>query len=112
MKEDVMKDDPVRDAIVDVLITATQAQLRALRRLKKEKVPTSKKRRSNLSLIEDVLERSSSPLHVTEIIDQVQQIHGIELDRESIVSSLTKKVHRKDRFCRTAPNTFGLIGPS
>jgi hypothetical protein len=40
----------------------------------------------------------------------VQQIHGVGLDRESIVSSLTKKVHRRDRFCRTAPNTFGLIG--
>lgn len=105
-----MKYDPVRDAIIDVLITATQAQLRALRRLKKEEVPPSKKRRSNLSLIEDILQRAETPLHVGAIIDRVHRIHGVQLDRESIVSSLTKKVHRQDRFCRTAPNTFGLIG--
>jgi hypothetical protein len=47
---------------------------------------------------------------VSEIMDRVRRIHGVELDRESIVSSLTKKVHRRDRFCRTAPNTFSLLG--
>jgi hypothetical protein len=106
-----MEDDKLRDTIIDVFITSTEAQLRALRRLKKEtpaEVPREK-RRSNLSLVEDILQRSQTPLHVTRIIEQVLRIHGVELDRESIVSSLTKKVHRQDRFCRTAPNTFGLI---
>lgn len=105
-----MQEDSVREHIIDVLIKATEGQLRALRRLRKEKEPTGKKRRSNLSLIEDILQRAPRPLHVSAIIEQVEQIHGVQLDRESIVSSLTKKVHRQDRFCRTAPNTFGLIG--
>jgi hypothetical protein len=106
-----MKDDKIRGTILDVFITSTQAQLRALRRLKKETQAEvgPEKRRSNLSLVEDILQKSDAPLHVTHIIEQVLQIHGVELDRESIVSSLTKKVHRQDRFCRTAPNTFGLI---
>jgi hypothetical protein len=105
-----MKEDSVREQIIDVLITASEGQLRALRRLKKEKEPTVKKRRSHLSLIEDILRRAQRPLHVSAIIEQVRQIHEVALDRESIVSALTKKVHRQDRFCRTAPNTFGLIG--
>ena len=103
-----MKNDTVRETIIDVLIAATEGQLRALRRLRKETLLPSQKRRSNLSLVEDILQRVGTPLHVSEIIDRVHQIHGVELDRESIVSSLTKKVHRQDRFCRTAPNTFSL----
>jgi hypothetical protein len=107
-----MENDKVRDVIIDAFITSTEAQLRALRRLKKETLAEvkPKKRMSNLSLIEDILQRCETPLHVNVIIDQVRLLHSVELDRESIVSALTKKVHRKDRFCRTAPNTFGLIG--
>ena len=105
-----MKEDSVREQIIDVLIKASEGQIRALRRLRREARPPVRKRRSNLSLIEDILLRAQGPLHVNALIEQVQQIHGVKLDRESIVSSLTKKVHRQDRFCRTAPNTFGLIG--
>ena len=32
-----------------------------------------------------------------------------QLDKESIVSALTKRVKRQDRFIKTAPNTFALI---
>ncbi len=107
-----MEDDKVRDVIIDAFVISAEAQLRALRRLKNETRAEvrPKKRMSNLSLIEDILQRSETPLHVNVIIEQVRLLHSVTLDRESIVSALTKKVHRKDRFCRTAPNTFGLIG--
>jgi hypothetical protein len=62
-----------------------------------------------MDLVEDILLRAEQPLHVSAIIEQVRQVHGVELERESIVSALTKKVHRQDRFRRTAPNTFGLL---
>jgi len=39
----------------------------------------------------------------------VAKRHGVTLDRESIVSALTKRVARKDRFARTAPNTFSVL---
>lgn len=104
-----MKDESVRGQIIEVFIKATEGQLRALRRLRKEKPPAVHKRRSNINLIEDILLRAQQPLHVNTIIEHVHEVHGVTLDRESIVSALTKKVHRQQRFRRTAPNTFGLL---
>ena len=105
-----MKNETVREAIIDVLISAAEAQLRALRQLRKQKQPSLEKRRSNLDLVEDILRREGVPLHVKDIIERVERVHQVRLDRESIVSSLTKKVHRRDRFGRTAPKTFALSG--
>ena len=45
-----------------------------------------------------------------DIIDRVEKLHGLKLDRESIVSTLVKKVNRGDRFVRTDKNVFGLKG--
>jgi hypothetical protein len=49
-----------------------------------------------------------SPLHVSEIIQRANELYGVILDRESVVSALTKKVKKGDTFIRTGPNTFGL----
>lgn len=35
---------------------------------------------------------------------------GVKLERESLVSALSKKVMKKDRFIRTGKNTFALKG--
>ena len=56
----------------------------------------------------DVLKKARSPLHVSEIIDRIQTQFGIAIDRESLVSSLSKKIARQDRFLRTERNTFSL----
>jgi len=34
---------------------------------------------------------------------------GFALDRDSVVSALTKRIQHSDRFRRTAPNTFALL---
>jgi hypothetical protein len=47
-------------------------------------------------------------LHVSEIIDRIQAQFGVAVDRESLVSSLSKKVARQDRFLRPEKNTFSL----
>jgi len=73
-----------------------------------EKLSTQNKSRSHLSIIRDVLIAASSPLHVSEIIHQTHELYGITLDRESVVSALTKKVKKGVTFIRTGPNTFGL----
>ena len=52
---------------------------------------------------------SGRPLHITDILAGVQKRFGVELDRESVVSAMSKRVARQDRFMRTAPNTFALI---
>jgi hypothetical protein len=56
----------------------------------------------------DILKKARSPLHVSQILDRIQAQFGIAVDRESLVSSLTKKVVRGDRFLRPEKNTFAL----
>jgi HB1, ASXL, restriction endonuclease HTH domain len=57
----------------------------------------------------DILRKARSPLHVSEILSRIQTSFKVSVDRESLVSSLTKKVARGDRFVRTAKNTFALL---
>ena len=86
------------------------AQLRTVRQLKSPKSKRTKRREdksmSNMGMAIDILRRAQRPLHVSEIIAQVKAKHGVALDRESLVSALVKKVHRRQGLSRTAPNTF------
>ena len=56
----------------------------------------------------DILKRVRAPLYVSEIIERIQTQFGVVVDRESLVSSLSKKVARQDRFLRPEKNTFSL----
>ena len=73
------------------------------------KVPQGE-RMSQMRMITDILTSSRAPLHVTEIIRQAKKRFGVALDRESMVSALSKKVKKGVAFVRTGPNTFGLKG--
>jgi hypothetical protein len=73
------------------------------------KVPSSQ-RKSQMSIITDILSAAGTPLHVSEIISRAEQQYGTKLDRESMVSALTKKVKKGVGFVRTGPNIFGLRG--
>ncbi len=92
--------------------TLFSAQLRAVRQLKSPKPRKSKppedKSMSNMAMAIDILERVQKPLHISEIIAQVKAKYGVTLDRESLVSALVKKVHRRQGLSRTAPNTFQI----
>jgi hypothetical protein len=61
-------------------------------------------------MVQDVLRRAGKPLHISEILDRVEKQHGRRLDRESVVSSLVKKIARGERFLRTDKNVFTLQG--
>ena len=106
-------DEEVRNLILDVTEASLEAQLRAVRRLRGSDTAASaapKKSMSNLEMVYDVLQsHTDEPLHISVIIAEVKERFGVDLDRESLVSSLTKKVARRDRFVRTGRNTFGLI---
>ncbi len=108
------EEQKIRDAVLDVLIISLEAQLHALRRLRREPPEEKPKRRrvglSQVDLVEDILHVAGESLHINDIIDRVEQAHGVRIDRESIVSALTKKVQRGDRFVRTGKNTFALKG--
>lgn len=68
-----------------------------------------RKGRSQVDLAYDILKSAGSPLHLSEIITRVHSSFGVTIDRESLASSLSKKVARKDRFRRTARNTFACL---
>ena len=102
----------LRDAVLEAVETALQAQLRAVRRLRAGPAPTApphhRKGRSQVDLAEDILRKAGKPLHVSEIIERVARVHQVQIDRESLVSALTKKVMRAERFERIAPNVFAV----
>jgi hypothetical protein len=88
------------------------AQLRSVRQMKSPKPKkakrTEEKSISNMDMSIDILRRAQRPLHISEIIAQVKAKYGVTLDRESLVSALVKKVHRRQGLSRPAPNTFQI----
>jgi hypothetical protein len=60
----------------------------------------------------DILKKARSPLHIAEILTRIQATYHLSVDRESLVSSLTKKVARGDRFVRSGKNIFALRAES
>jgi HB1/ASXL restriction endonuclease-like protein with HTH domain len=104
--------DEVKDVILSVFEASLEAQLRAVRRLRQgEPFPSEPRRRKGLSQVDmafDILKKARAPLHVSQILDRIQTHFGVTVDRESLVSSLTKKVARGDRFLRPEKNTFAL----
>ena len=104
----------LQQTVFEAIAASLEAQLRAVRRLASA-LPSArqakpKESRSQVDLVFDILTRAGRELHINEIIERVHKIHGVQLDRESIVSSLTKRVQRDDRFTRVDRNVFGLVG--
>jgi hypothetical protein len=106
-----MNDDP-KDIILSAFEASLKAQLRAVRRLRQGKpegaAARPKKGLSQVDLAYNILQKARSPLHVSEILARLHAAFHVTVDRESLVSSLSKKVARGDRFLRTAKNTFAL----
>ena len=106
----------LRDDLIDIFEAVSKAQLKTLRRLRRsplQEAPASgaKARRSmsQIDMAYDILRGAGRPMHISEIMAQVSKRYGVTLDRESIVSAMTKRVARKDRFLRTGPNQFSVL---
>jgi hypothetical protein len=103
----------IHAAVLRAVVVGLDAQLRAVRRLLRaegeapEKTPR-KSRTSHVDIVEDILKRAGTPLHISEILARAQKSLGLTLDRESVVSALTKKVRKGDRFDRPDKNVFAL----
>lgn len=111
MKKTAQDKDPIEAAVLNAFEIALDAQLRAIRRAKSSPGGRSRENRtSQLDIVQDVLRRAGKPLHISEILDRVEKLHGRRLDRESVVSSLVKKIARGQRFVRTDKNVFALKG--
>src|SRR6266404_1929022 len=96
-----MEKDEIEAAVLHAVEVSLEAQLKAVRRLRAgpREPKAARKGTSQIDMVHDVLRRAGKPLHVSEM-----------LERESIVSTLTKKVNRGDRFVRTDKNIFALKG--
>jgi hypothetical protein len=119
--------DPIPDALLDLTEVLLNAQLKAIRTLRQSPPGslssgrpttsdgTSPRRRgaprsgtSQLDTVYNLLKSAAKPLHISEIVAQATAA-GVPLDRDSVVSALSKRIAHADRFRRTAPNTFALL---
>jgi len=104
--------DDIMDVILSTFEASLQAQLRAVRRLRQGPAESARLRpkrgRSQVDMAYDILKKARGPLHVSEILERLRTQFGVAVDRESLVSSLSKKVAREDRFLRPEKNTFAL----
>jgi hypothetical protein len=104
--------DDLKDVVLSAFEASLEAQLRAVRRLRHpQDEPPGPRRRKGLSQVDmafDILKKARGPLHISQILERIQTHFSMAVDRESLVSSLTKKVARGDRFLRPEKNTFAL----
>lgn len=103
--------DDLKDSVLSIFEASLDAQLRAVRRLRHGETvaaPRPRKGRSQVDMAYDVLKNAHAPLHVSELLARIQSSFGVTVDRESLASSLAKKIARQDRFLRTGKNTFSL----
>jgi hypothetical protein len=105
--------DDLKDVILSIFEASLDAQLRAVRRLRQTPEEAAQALRpkgmSQVDMAYNILKRARSPLHISQIIERIEQAFGVSVDRESLVSALSKKVARRDRFARTDKNTFALL---
>ena len=114
-RRNINRDTDLRDTVLEAIEECLDAQLRAVRRLRKAvhevAPPRAKKRMSQVDMALDILMKARKPLHIAELLSRIEKTFQTPVDRESLVSSLTKKVMRGDRFVRTGRNTFGVKEP-
>jgi hypothetical protein len=84
-----------------------ESKLKIINRFQKGVKP-KQKRTSKIDIARNVLHIAGRPLHVTEIIQLAKRDFEVEMDRDSIVSAILKKVKTGKSFIRTSPNTFAL----
>lgn len=107
---------PISTDLLNIFESLLRAQLHTVKQLRKSaeappKELKSKVSMSHMDIVYDILQQQRKPLHVNEIIIMAQKRFNLKLDKESLVSALTKRIKRQDRFIKTGPNIFGLLVP-
>lgn len=85
-----------------------QAKLKIVERFQQQDRRQPQQRTSNIDIVQNVLNSAGTPLHVSDIIQMAQKKYDVQLNRDSIVSAILKKINAGQTFIRTAPNTFAL----
>jgi len=107
------------DDLLSVLEAAFRAGLLEIRRIRAGKEPGTLIQRlkpkrkdapkSRTGNAIDILTQAAGPLHIHEILDQLEQ-RGLSATRDSLVSALTKVIAPSGPVVRVAPNTFTVKG--
>ena len=85
-----------------------EAKLKIINRFQRGAKSKPVKRTSKIAIAWHVLKNAGRPLHVSEIIRIAERDFQVQLERDSIVSGIIKKVKAGTTFIKTAPNTFAL----
>ena len=85
-----------------------QARIKIVDRFLQQDRRQPQQRTSNIDIVQHVLNSAGHPLHVSDIIRLAQKNFKVQLNRDSIVSAILKKINADQTFIRTAPNTFAL----
>jgi hypothetical protein len=64
---------------------------------------------SQISIAYDILKEANEPLHMSEILKRAKERFGMDIDRESITSSMIKKIQRGKMFQKTGRNTYAVL---
>jgi len=111
-----MRKEDVKEVLLQVLELQLDYQLRAVRQLqgKPEADPIlvrrqGRRRQSLVDLSIQILTEKRRPLHVNELVQQLQKRFGRLCDRDTLSSSLAKKARQGILLRQSAPATFALI---
>ena len=105
-------DEPIRDTILEVIEASLEAQLNAVRKLRRrepQENKTPRRGKSQVDMVHDVLVEAGAALHLKDILGKVEERFGVKLDPDTLVSALTKYVLKGERFARPARNTFAVL---
>jgi hypothetical protein len=107
------------DDLLSVLEAAFRSGLLEIKRIRAAKEPEPLAQRpkparkdapkSRTGNAIDILTQAPGPLHIHEILDQLEQ-RGLPATRDSLVSALTKVIAPAGPVVRVAPNTFTVKG--
>lgn len=99
--------------LLELFESLLRSQLNTIRQLRKEagfeEGSPKEKSKSQVDVVYDILIGAQRPMHVDTIIALAEERFDLKLEKESIVSALSKRIKRQDRFIKTAPNTFSLL---
>ena len=98
--------------VLETMEHALKQQLKAIRKIRQELKCThsdaAKKKVPQIKMVYEVLREANCPLHISEIIKLVKQKYNENINRESIVSALVKKIKYNKDIEKVRPNTYEL----
>lgn len=111
-----MTKEDLKQVLLEILELQLDYQLRAIRQLRgkppaETPIPSrrGRRRQSLVDLSVQILTEERKPLHVSELVQLLQQRFGRLTDRDTLSSALAKKARMGVLIRQSAPATFTLI---